>query len=483
MHLKTPPPPPSMQTSPESAISSPYSASRKQMWIWGLGGVSEATMAQVFGILFNVFQTWFGIDPKLLGSVLSLPRLIDALTDPALGHFSDNLRTRWGRRKPILLSTCLIGAIVMAGIWWLDPSWPQWLQGAYLFVFATTYYCALGTFIMSHQALGYELTDDYHERSRFIAIKAVFTTVVTMMVSWSYKAADLPVFGDRITGIRCVGFIFACLVVLFTIPVLRHAKERFTQPAGEHLGLFTSIRQAMCLQPFRVYIAMRFFSAFGLVIFNQLNFFINLYFVCSGNQSLAYEIMGWSITITALLSLALMPLVPKISKKIGKRTGFIISSGLALLQAVLIPLLYTPSNPYLQLVAASITAPLIAVGVVLRDAIVPDICDLDELLHGKRREGLISAAIGFVYKLEVSLCIFIVGLLLAWVGLDSSLSVQSQATITRLQWATFAPNILCSALAFYFATRFSITEQQAHQTMQTLLQRRSQSNTTPTIEM
>jgi GPH family glycoside/pentoside/hexuronide:cation symporter len=456
--------------------STPYSASRKQMWIWGLGGVSEATMAQIFGVLFNIFQTWFGVDPKLLGSVLALPRLIDAFLDPSLGHFSDNLRTRWGRRKPILLSTCAIGALVMVGIWWLDPSWPQWLQGVYLFVFATTYYCALGTYGMSHQALGYELTDDYHERSRFIAIKAVFTTVVTMMVGWTYKVAELPLFGDRITGIRWVGFFFACLVVLFTIPVLCHAKERFTQRAGEHLGLFTSLRQAMGLQPFRVYIAMRFFSAFGLVIFNQLNFFINLYFVCSGNQSLAYEIMGWSLTITALISLALMPLVPKISKKIGKRAGFIISSGLALLQAVLIPFLYTPENPYLQLVAACITAPLIAVGVVLRDAIVPDICDLDELVHGKRREGLISAAIAFVYKLEVSLCIFIVGLLIAWAGVDKDLSVQSASSITRLQWATFAPNILCTALAFFFATRFSITEQQARQTMDALLLRRSQNN-------
>ncbi|MCX6962637.1 MAG: MFS transporter [Verrucomicrobia bacterium] len=458
--------PPSPQT--------PYSAPRKQMWIWGLGGVSEATMAQIFGILFNIFQTWFGVDPKLLGSVFALPRLIDAFLDPALGHFSDNLHTRWGRRKPILLATSLIGALVMAGIWWLDPSWPQWVQAIYLFVFATTYYCALGTFGMSHQALGYELTDDYHERSRFIAIKAVFTTLVTMMVSWSYKTADLPFFGDRITGIRWVGFFFACLVVCFTIPVLRHSKERFARSSGEHAGLLTSLRQAMGLQPFRVYIAMRFFSAFGLVIFNQLNFFINLYFVCSGNQSQAYEIMGWSLTLTALLSLALMPLVPKISKKIGKRTGFIISSGLALFQAVLVPLLYTPSNPYLQLVAAAVTAPLIAIGVVLRDAIVPDICDLDELTHGKRREGLLSAAIAFVYKLEVSLCVFIVGLLLAWVGLDQSLSTQSPDAITRLQWATFAPNILCSALAFFFATRFSITEDQARQTIQTLIQRRSQ---------
>jgi GPH family glycoside/pentoside/hexuronide:cation symporter len=449
------------------------------MWIWGLGGVSEATMSQIFGILFNIFQTWFGVDPKLLGSVFALPRLIDAFLDPALGHFSDNLHTRWGRRKPILLATSLLGALVMAGIWWLDPSWPAWIQAIYLFVFATTYYCALGTFGMSHQALGYELTDDYHERSRFIAIKAVFITVVTMMVSWSYKAADLPLFGDRITGIRWVGFFFACLVVLFTIPVLRYSKERFTRSSGEHAGLLTSLRQAMGLQPFRVYIAMRFFSAFGLVIFNQLNFFINLYFVCSGNQSQAYEIMGWSLTLTALLTLALMPLVPKISKKIGKRSGFIISSGLALLQALLVPLLYTPSNPYLQLVAAAVTAPLIAIGVVLRDAIVPDICDLDELTHGKRREGLLSAAIAFVYKIEVSLCVFIVGLLLAWVGLDQSLSTQSPDAIARLQWATFAPNILCSALAFFFATRFSITEQQARQTMETLLLRRSQTPRDP----
>ena len=449
-----------------------YSAPKKTMWIWGLGGVSDALMIMTFGLVFPIFNTGFGLDSVLLSWAIMLPRLTDAILDPTLGHFSDNLRTRWGRRKPILLVTAILGALLVAGIWWVSPAWPKQLQFVYLIIFATGYYCTWGTYSMSHTALGYELTDDYHERSRLIAIRAIFVQIVTLIVSYTYWMALHPIFGGEINGIRIISGVFALTIVAFTVPVLLKTKERFTHPASKHSGILKALMEALHLKPFRTYLLMRFFSAFGQVIFNQMCFYVNVYYVCEGNKPLATKIIGLATTLTVVLTLLLMPLVPMISRKVGKRRGFILGAGLTVCQAVMMPLLFIPHYPYLQLIAAGLTGPIIAIGIVLRDAIVPDICDLDEVVNGKRREGLLTAAIAFVYKMEVSLCVLVVGYMISWSKFLPQAAVQTPDVVSRLQWFTFAPNIIFAMLAFYFAVRFSITEENAAENSAILLKRR-----------
>jgi len=442
------------------------------MWIWGFGAVSDTLMIQVFGLVFPIFNTGFGLDSVLLSWAIMLPRLIDAISDPVVGHFSDNLRTRWGRRKPILLVTAVLGALFLAGIWWCNPSWAKSSQFAYLICFAVMYYTAWGTFSMSHTALGYELTDDYHERSRLLAIRTFFAQIVTLVISFTYWLALNPVFGGEINGIRVISGAFAVIIIISALPTLLMVRERFTRPAPAHAGLFRALREALRLEPFRTYLLMRFFSAFGAVIFTQMAFYVNVYYVCQGNKVLATKIIGISGTITGLLTLALMPLVPSISRRFGKRRGFILGTGLAAVQALFVPLLYTPTFPNLQLVAAALTGPLIMISFVLRDAIVPDICDLDELVNGQRREGLLTAAIAFVYKMEVSLCVLLVGYMVAWSRFDPQAIIQAPEVVARLQWFAFSPNIICSLLAFIFALRFSITEEKAAENAAILLRRR-----------
>ncbi len=442
------------------------------MWIWGLGAVSDVLMIQMFGLVFPIFNTSFGIDSVMLSWAIMIPRLLDALLDPTIGHFSDNLRTKWGRRKPVLFVTAICGAILVSGIWWVNPAWSKNIQLIYLIVFASAYYCVWGSFSMAHTALGYELTDDYHERSRLIAIRTFFAQIIALLISWTYWFALLPFFGNEINGIRIISGFYSLLILFCIIPVLLGTKERFTKPPLKHTGILIALKDALSLQPFRVYLQMRFFSAFGQVIFSQMCFYVNLYYVCQGDKALATKIIGQSTLLTTALTIALMPLVPVISKKVGKRRGFILGSGLAVFQASLTPLLFTPEFPYLQLVAAGLTGPIIAISVVLRDAIIPDICDLDELINGKRREGLLTSVISFVYKLEVSLCVLIVGYMISWIRLSPETQTQSADVIIRMQWFTFAPNILFAILAFYYSTKFSISEEKAAQTSAILLARR-----------
>lgn len=465
-----------------NSASTAYTAPTSTIWLWASGSIAGTLMIQTFGLILPIFNTGFGLDAVMLGWVLMLPRLLDGIFDPLMGHLSDNAKTRWGRRKPFLVLTTFLGAFLIAGIWWADPTWPKHWQFAYLAVFATAYYCNWGTFAMTHGALGYELTDDYHQRARVAGILTVFTSLVVLAVSWTYWLALRPVFGGEINGIRFLTVVMALLILATGLIPVFACKERFAHAnERKHVPMRQALRETLGIKPFRTYLAMRFFWAFGTVVFGQLAFYVNAFYVCGGDKGLATKISGISTAISVTLSLAMLPFITRISRLIGKRAGVIVGTSIAVLSAASLPLLYNPAYPYLQLVSAVLFAPAIAVALVLREAIVPDICDIDELQHGQRREALFSAVISFVYKLEVSLCVVLCGYLISWSGFDPKSPTQPAAVLERLQWFAFVPNILFAAAALVLAVRFPITEKMMTDVRTALDRRRAdlQAVTTP----
>jgi GPH family glycoside/pentoside/hexuronide:cation symporter len=89
---------------------------------------------------------------------------------------------------------------------------------------------------------------------------------------------------------------------------------------------------------------------------------------------------------------------------------------------------------------------------------VPDICDVDELESGQRREGLFTAVMGFVQKLEISLTVLIVSYLVSFSGFDSQLATQPEPVLTKMFWLAVVPYGVFSLLTLVMALKFPMTE-------------------------
>src|SRR5215471_8342315 len=102
------------KTTPKECIPFP------QLAAYGAGGIIPIALFNIAGILVGLMgNISLGLSAFWLGVVLIIPRLWDALSDPIIGHLSDNTRTRFGRRRPYLLIGGMLVAVFFAAMWWV----------------------------------------------------------------------------------------------------------------------------------------------------------------------------------------------------------------------------------------------------------------------------------------------------------------------------------------------------------------------------
>lgn len=474
----------------------PYTAPNRQIWAWGVGALANHFLICTYGQATAIFTIGFALNAALVSWAIMLPRLIDGITDPFLGHLSDNTHTRWGRRKPFLVIGSVLAAVFLAAIWWADRSWSPTLQLAYLFVLGTLFYCSWGLYSMSWNAIGYELTDDYHERSRVSAVGSFFLGIVLLANSWIYWFALRPLFEhgviatfndfvaagfdrdafstvfrrafisepgaptNEINGIRWIASVVGIIAISAAFTAVLVCKERFSEvnTKRQHVPILPAIKTTIRNKPFFNLLMMKLCQTLGERAGGGILVFVGVYYVCQGDKSLAFKITGIGSTIGTVWGFAMLPLIKPISRWIGKKGGIILGASGSLVAAIATPFAYSPAHPYWMLLPALLTITLIAIANTISQAVMPDICDVDELETGHRREGLFTAVMGFVQKIEISLCALLVGYLVVWSGLDTKIATQPPEVLKRLFWLAVVPNIVFTAGYFFIALRFPLTE-------------------------
>ncbi len=437
-----------------AAGGKPYTAPARQIWGWGVGRIAEFGLVGMFGQAMNIFSVGFGLNPVIVSWCMMLPRLIDGIIDPIVGHWSDDTHTRWGRRKPFMLGGALLGSFFVAILWWASPQWNQIALFVFLGVVGTLLYICYGAYTMAWNAIGFELSDDYNERAKVQAIGWFFTGLMGLAFSWVYWLALRPVFGGVIWGMRWMGAGLAVVIVLSALTTVFTTRERFTHANRTHVPLFTAIRATLTNRPFVILIIMRLFETCGGRLAGGLMFFLSIYYVCRGDQDLATKIGGIGMTVGTVWSFVVLPLAKPASKWIGKRGALIAGTVFGFLSALLAPIILTPAHPYWGLIPTFLLAPVLTLTGIVAGAILPDICDVDELKTGQRREGLFTSVMAFVTKLEISIMILLVGYVVSWSGVDTKIA-------TRWQEAADGKEIAAGAFSAGESAVFSFADGKA----------------------
>jgi GPH family glycoside/pentoside/hexuronide:cation symporter len=476
-------------TPPEDRVSRP------QKVIYGIGGFVNNLLAAAIGGMAIVLNLGLGMNPALVGLLGALPRLVDAFTDPLMGYISDNTRSRWGRRRPYIFLGAILVGISFALLWQLPEGKSESYYFWYFLVGSLIFYLFYTMFATPWVALGYELTPDYHERTRVMAVSNFMGQLAYLISPWFlWIMQNEAFFDDLASGAAGLSILVAIAVIALGILPAIFLRERYRELAAEELaeskpkrdGALTLVRNtamdffrgfAMTLKfrPFLKLCVATFLVFNGFMMISSFQFYIIIYYVFGGDQALGAEYAGWAGTVSAIATFCVIFFISWLSTRIGKRGAFFVAVGVSMLGYGLKWFCYDPQNPLLLL----LPAPLIAFGLgglfTLMGSMIADVCDLDELQSNKRREGMYGSIYWWVVKLGMAAALAMGGLLLNWTGFDVALEGnQSETTLLFMRLFDVLIPLISSGIAIWMIATYPITEEKAHEVREALERRRGQ---------
>lgn len=423
-------------------VQQPAPADRVPMRIrigWGFGGIADNYMVNVLNMLFMViYVQYFKMPPVLAGLAFAIPRFVDALTDPLIGNISDNTRSKWGRRRPYMVAGAILSAILLPFFWTplggaTSEVWSKNPAFIYAIVIGVIFAVTYTLYVVPYTALGYELTNDYDEKTRVLSWRMYIGLFGSLTVPWVYQLAQNDAFSNEGQGAFWVSVgvgLFVVATGLVPVLVCRERKDvqlQKTSPFGQ------SLKATMTNKPFVILLIAYIIIIVGLFSAGNLGAFVNIYYICGGNKDFGALLVAVSGTLGAVVSYLSMFLITAVSVRTGKKTAMFLGLGFALAGVLGAWIAMDPRWPLAQLWTTVISSMGLQGCWLMVSSMVADICDEDELKTGLRREGMFGAINGFALKAALSVTALIGGLLLQFTGFSSDEVDQFQRrTITEL---------------------------------------------------
>ncbi len=393
---------------------------------YGVGAISENTMQNAVGMNANqFFNVTLQVAPGLLGIAAMIFRLWDAVTDPIMGWISDRTDTRLGRRRPYIIGGALAGGVLFALIWWCPRDMDSMFYFYWYVGISLLFYTAFTVFGVPYLALGYEMSSDYHERTRIMSFRTWFQSVSGICIQWMFWMTQRDFFADTVEGMRWVGAGMGAIILMMGVAPGLFLRER-PLAGGEQMAKRKAVKLkhalgAFKVRPFRLVLAALALAMIGLFTVGILGVYINIYYLYGGDVKAASAMFGWQGTAYHLCCMASIPLIAWTSARIGKKNALLLFLSIAVLGTLLKWVLFTPSNPWLQLGVPILMAPGLSAAWTLFASMTADVTDYDELANGTRREGSFGGLYGWTQKLGFALCFLIAGYVLEWIGFDAAL--------------------------------------------------------------
>lgn len=424
--------------------------------MYGAGsGSFQLSNDGVKGLANPIYNITLGLDLALLGFIMMLTRLFDAFNDPVMAKISDDFRSRWGRRRPFIFVGSFLAAAAFIVVWMVPESWKgqTWMLFGYCLATMFLFDACATIQVVPYHTLGLEMTADHHERTSVAGYKMVFSFVFTLILPWIFRFAQSDKFGgNTMAGMRYWSFIIAALIIAGGILPAIFVKERYYKLASQQskIAFWPSFKTTLQNRPFLLLTGLLLLTGFGGGLVHAFGPYIVYYYMFDGDTKLGQTLVAQGSNIFSILALISTPIAVWLSARVGKvqmLTGLIV---LGLVASASTFFLYSKEMPRLIYVVYALQAPVAAGFWTIITSMKADICDDDELRHGRRREAMFGAVGNWVTKTALSSTHFFSGLMLNATGLNIALKGnQAPATFLSMRVLFAVVPVVSSALALW----------------------------------
>jgi GPH family glycoside/pentoside/hexuronide:cation symporter len=418
------------------------------------------------------FQLFFLTDvaslpPLNAAWAVGISRLWDAVNDPLFGLLSDNIRTRWGRRRVLLLFGAVpLGISFM--LMWVVPPFEQ-LGLTIYYTFAYIVFDTAFTIVhVGYNALTPEMTSDYDERSSLNGYRMAFSIAGTLgaiifatVLSWSITDTR------QLYLILGIGLGFASMIPPLIVFAITRERPSDELPRPSSLG--AALKQSLSNRPFIMVMGLYLLSWTTVSIIAAVLIYFASYYLGVPGQANYFVLAAQGAAILFI------PLIVWLSRRLDKRRAFIIGS-LSFVTVMLAISAVRPEQLGMAYLLAALAGFGIATAYVVPWSMVPDVVEYDEVRTGQRREGSYYAFASFFQKLATGIALWGMGLALAATGYitpqpSAPPPVQPQEAINAIRLFTGPIPTVLLFLAILFAWKYPITRESHQATLKELASR------------
>ncbi len=438
----------------------------KHKLAFGFGAVGKDIVYMlVASYLLYYYNAVLGMDSVFIGTLMMAARIFDAVNDPFMGIIVAKTRTKWGRFRPWILTGTVLNAVTVYALFAV-PSMDDTAQRIWLSVFYIAWGVTYTLMDIPFWSMIPAITKAGKDREGLSsiarscsgigdAIPTVLTMVIVPVLSGSAVIADYRIGFKWWALMIAVFFVISELVCVLVVPEnTGEEKDSGSQPSsmGKMFSALFKNDQALTV------------VASIILVYAAINIVGNLilyFFQYDVGNTDAYSVF---VAVCFAAQVVIMMMFPLFRKKFSNTQifvgGFIIQIlGFALILILSFTGLYS-SNKWGVLCIPGI---MIYAGYgilnVLLTVFLSDTVDYGEYKNGEREESVIFSMQTFNVKLASGFAVFIAGIIIKLVNLDTETEIQTAETLMGLRlWMTVPSVLLLMIGIFVFLKLYKLDE-------------------------
>ena len=437
----------------------PVTCSRSSMVSYSVGECANSLiMNSLFGFAMLYYTDALGLKHSDAGIAMALAVFWDAITDPVMGHITDNTKSKFGRRHPWLVVGGL-GVIAAYVFLWYVPAVfraDTQLLFWYLVGINLVQRTAITVFYIPFTALGFEMCTDYRGRVTLQGIRSAMNMLANLLgpgLAWAVFFANNDVV--RATSVEDnylrMGLSFAAVsllcilsVIVLTRKYIKDSRQMVTE--GNSIGGFITDMKEIAADsyPRFVFIFITVITV-GIALVSSLQMYLYEHFMRLGGveKSITHGGSMVGFGIGALMAAF-------VARKLDKKGAVLFAGSLSvtcnfILAALFLPAILIPGQsvvllswpiPYAFIIFAILHGTYwLGNGIMFPTAtsMMADVSEINEIRTGINKDGAYSAVFSFSQKCAISLGVLISGYSLSLIGFEPGKEVaQSADTLWRL---------------------------------------------------
>ena len=417
-------------------------------------------------LLVNLYIMKFSTDvlliaPAVMGVIFSISRIWDAVSDPVAGYLSDRTTFKFGRRRTWILVSFVPISLGFLAVFSPPASMEGQALDTWMMFAILGFYSAMTLFLVPHMALGAEISDDYHERTKLFGVRHIGFTLgsilalVSMSILINEEVKPEGNVRQLASNLALLSVLIMSAFIIFSVSRL---KERPEYQNRVNKNPFKAFRDVWKNYHAKILLIILFIENLGGAVIGVLTLYVTQYIV---------EAPEWApLIIFAYMfpAAASVPLWIPLSRKYGKIKLWIFSlaaTGIAFGGIFIIPFLDSVTERLIVIFTGAILGGIAAgCGGAVGPSIKGDVIDYDEYLTGERKEGTYFAAANFVFKSATGIMLLLTGFVLQFSGFIPNQSQTMEVKIALISLYGLVPLIFYSLGAFLLYKKFKFGEKE-----------------------